>query len=204
MAMVHMNQRRQHIRSTSKTPITSDIEDFTTNNTNSGTKSRLVYAVLVNQGQLYTDLTGKKSVSSSKGNSYVIVCCCNGTNKGDSKNTNRHKSIVRLFGDSPRRHHKVPFFRHDITCPQRCLVPFSLKRTQPSRRPVFLRRQIPTTIYSECIHPYVKLLPLPQPPVRARTDARTNPSAQRATQLRSVLARVYAVSIQNQITTTVT
>jgi hypothetical protein len=49
----------------------------------------------------------------------------------------------------------------------------------------------------------VKLLPLPQPPVRARTDARTNPSAQRATQLRSVLARVYAVSIQNQTTTTV-
>jgi hypothetical protein len=49
----------------------------------------------------------------------------------------------------------------------------------------------------------VTLLPLPQPPVRARTDARTNPSAQRATQLRSVLARVYAVSIQNQITTTV-
>jgi hypothetical protein len=49
----------------------------------------------------------------------------------------------------------------------------------------------------------VKLLPLPQPPVRPRTDARTNPSAQRATQLRRVLARVYAVSIQNQITTTV-
>jgi hypothetical protein len=46
----------------------------------------------------------------------------------------------------------------------------------------------------------VKLLPLPQPPMRARTDAWTNPSAQRATQLRSVLARVYAVSIQNQIT----
>jgi hypothetical protein len=49
----------------------------------------------------------------------------------------------------------------------------------------------------------VKLLPLPHPPVRARTDARTNPSAQRATHLRSVLARVYAVSRQNQITTTV-
>jgi hypothetical protein len=48
-----------------------------------------------------------------------------------------------------------------------------------------------------------KLIPLPQPPVRARTDARTKPSAQRATQLRRVLARVYAVSIQNQITTTV-
>jgi hypothetical protein len=49
----------------------------------------------------------------------------------------------------------------------------------------------------------VLLLPLPQPPVRARTDARTNPSAQRSTQLRSVLARVYDVARKNQITTTV-
>jgi hypothetical protein len=49
----------------------------------------------------------------------------------------------------------------------------------------------------------VKLLPLPQPPLRAHTDARTNPSAQRSAQLSSVLARVYAVSRQNQITTTV-
>jgi hypothetical protein len=48
-----------------------------------------------------------------------------------------------------------------------------------------------------------KLLPLPHSLVRARMNARTNPSAQRATQLRSVLARVYAVSIQNQTTTTV-
>jgi hypothetical protein len=48
----------------------------------------------------------------------------------------------------------------------------------------------------------VKLLPLPQPPLRARTDARTNPSAHRVTQLMSVLARVYAVARQNQITTT--
>jgi hypothetical protein len=48
-----------------------------------------------------------------------------------------------------------------------------------------------------------RLLPLLHPPVRARTDARTNSSAQRATQLRSVLARVYAVSRQNQITNNV-
>jgi hypothetical protein len=72
--MGHMNQRSQNIRSTSKTPITSDIEDITTTNTNLGTKTHLVYAVLVDQGQLYTDLTGKFQVSSSKGNSYVIVC----------------------------------------------------------------------------------------------------------------------------------
>jgi hypothetical protein len=50
---------------------------------------------------------------------------------------------------------------------------------------------------------YVKLLPLPQPLLLARTDARTNPSSKRATQLRSVLARVYAGSRQNQVTTTV-
>jgi hypothetical protein len=49
----------------------------------------------------------------------------------------------------------------------------------------------------------IKLLPLPQPPLRARTDAWKNPSAQRATQLRSVLTRVYDVARQNQITTTV-
>jgi hypothetical protein len=53
------------------------------------------------------------------------------------------------------------------------------------------------------IHVFVKLLPLPHSLVRARTDAQTNQSAQRATQLRSVLTRMYAVSIQNQITTTV-
>jgi hypothetical protein len=39
-----------------------------------GTKTHLVYAVLVDQGQLYTDLTGKSPVRSSKGNWYVMVC----------------------------------------------------------------------------------------------------------------------------------
>jgi hypothetical protein len=72
--MGHMNQRRQKIRSTSKTPITPAIEDIATANTNLGTKTHLVYAVLVDQGQLYTDLTGKFPVRSSKGNSYVMVC----------------------------------------------------------------------------------------------------------------------------------
>jgi hypothetical protein len=49
----------------------------------------------------------------------------------------------------------------------------------------------------------VKLLPLPQPHSRTRTYAETNHSAQRATQLRSVLARVYSVSRQNLNFTTV-
>jgi hypothetical protein len=69
-AMGHRNQRRQNIRSTLKTPI----EDVPTTDTNLGTKTHLVYAVLVDQGQLYTDLTRKFPVRSRKGNSYVMVC----------------------------------------------------------------------------------------------------------------------------------
>jgi hypothetical protein len=72
--MGHMSQRRQNIRYISKTSITTHIDDITTTNTNSGTKKHLVCAVLVDQGQLYTDLTGKIPVRSSKGNSFVMVC----------------------------------------------------------------------------------------------------------------------------------
>jgi hypothetical protein len=69
-AMGHMNQRRQNILSTSKAPI----EKQPTPDTDLGTKTHLVYAVVVNKGQLYTNLTGKFPVRSSKGNSYVMVC----------------------------------------------------------------------------------------------------------------------------------
>jgi hypothetical protein len=69
-AMGHMNQRRQNIRSTSKAPI----EKQQPPDRDLGTKTHLVYAVVVDQGQLYTDLTGKFPVRSSKGNSYVMVC----------------------------------------------------------------------------------------------------------------------------------
>jgi hypothetical protein len=60
--MGHMDQRRQNIRSTSKT----QIADEPTPDKDLGTKTNLVYAVLVDQGQLYTDLTGKFLVQSSK------------------------------------------------------------------------------------------------------------------------------------------
>jgi hypothetical protein len=72
--MGHMNQRRQNIRSTSKTPITCDIEDVTAIPATLGTKTHLVYAIVVDQGQLYTYLTGKIPVRSRKGNWYVMVC----------------------------------------------------------------------------------------------------------------------------------
>jgi hypothetical protein len=68
--MGHMNQRRQNIRSTSK----AQIADVVTTDTDLGTKTHLVYAFLVDQGQFYTDLTGKFPVRSSKGNSYGMVC----------------------------------------------------------------------------------------------------------------------------------
>jgi hypothetical protein len=64
-AMGNMNQRRQNIQSTSK----ASIEKQQSTDTYLGTKNHLVYAVVVDQAQLYTDLTGKFLVRSSKGNS---------------------------------------------------------------------------------------------------------------------------------------
>jgi hypothetical protein len=62
MAMGHMNKRRQNIRSTSKAPI----EKQPTPDTDLGTKTHLVYAVVVDQGQLYTDLTGNSRSDPAK------------------------------------------------------------------------------------------------------------------------------------------
>jgi hypothetical protein len=69
-AMDHMDQRCQNIISTSK----ALIEKQQSPDTDLGTKTHLVYAVVVDQGQLYIDLTGKFPTRSSKGNSYVMVC----------------------------------------------------------------------------------------------------------------------------------
>jgi hypothetical protein len=68
--MGHMNQRCPNIRSTSK----AQVADVPATDAIKGTKTHLVYAVLVDQGQLYTDLTGKFPVRSSKGNFYFMVC----------------------------------------------------------------------------------------------------------------------------------
>jgi hypothetical protein len=69
-AIGHMNQRRQNIRSTSK----ASIEKQQSPDTELGTKTHLMYSVVADQAQLYTDLTGKFPVRSSKGNSYVMLC----------------------------------------------------------------------------------------------------------------------------------
>jgi hypothetical protein len=66
----HMNQRRQNIESTSKAPI----EKQQIPDTDLGSKTHPMYAIVVDQGQLYTNFTGKFPVRSSKGNYYVTVC----------------------------------------------------------------------------------------------------------------------------------
>jgi hypothetical protein len=74
IAMIRMNQRLQNIRSTSKDSITSDIEEETVTPAGLGSKTHLVYAVVVEQVKLYMDLTGRFPVRSSKGNWYVMIC----------------------------------------------------------------------------------------------------------------------------------
>jgi hypothetical protein len=69
-AMGHLNHRLQSIRSTSK----ALIEKQPPPDTDFGTNTHLVYAVVVDQAQLYTNLTGRFPVQSSKGNYYVMVC----------------------------------------------------------------------------------------------------------------------------------
>jgi hypothetical protein len=73
-AMGLMNQKRQNIYSTSKVvTITSDLEDITVTPSGNGNKTHLVYAVVIDQGQIYTDLTGIFPQRYSKGNWYVMV-----------------------------------------------------------------------------------------------------------------------------------
>jgi hypothetical protein len=74
MAMGHVNQRRQKNRSTSKNSITSDMTYETVVPSGLGPKTHLVYAVVIDQGQLFTYLTGRFPVKSSKGNWYVMIC----------------------------------------------------------------------------------------------------------------------------------
>jgi hypothetical protein len=69
-AVGHMNQRCRNKRSTSKVLITSDIEDETVTHASLGSKTHLVYDVVIDQGQIYT-LLG--SYLSLPGNYRVIT-----------------------------------------------------------------------------------------------------------------------------------
>jgi hypothetical protein len=69
-----MNKHLQNVRSTSKVSIMSGIEDAAVTPAGLGSKTNLVYAMVIDQGQLYTDLTGIFTVRSSKVNWYVMIC----------------------------------------------------------------------------------------------------------------------------------
>jgi hypothetical protein len=69
-----MNQRHQNIRSTTKNKITSNLEVETDTPAGLGTQNHLVYAVVIAQGQIYTDLIVRFPVKSIEGNWYVMVC----------------------------------------------------------------------------------------------------------------------------------
>jgi hypothetical protein len=68
-AMGHMNQRRQNIQSTSKEPT----EKQQLPDPDLGSKTHLVYAIVADQAQLYTDLTGKFPSDPAKEN--PMSCC---------------------------------------------------------------------------------------------------------------------------------
>jgi hypothetical protein len=77
--MGRINQRRQHISSTRK-EIKSDMEYEVATPVSTGIKTDLVYAMVIDQGQFYTDLTGIFSLRLSKERWYTMVlyCCyCN-------------------------------------------------------------------------------------------------------------------------------
>jgi hypothetical protein len=73
-AMGRMNQKRQNNSSTSKEiQVISDLEDESVTHAGTGEQTNLVYAVVIDQCQLYNNLTGRFSVRSSKGKWYVMV-----------------------------------------------------------------------------------------------------------------------------------
>jgi hypothetical protein len=71
-AMGHINQKRQNIQSTKLKVLETEDEDITP--MGSGKKTHLVFAVVLDQGQIYTDLTGNFPTWSSKGNNGLMIC----------------------------------------------------------------------------------------------------------------------------------
>jgi hypothetical protein len=100
-AMGHIDQRRHNIRSNSKDSITSEMEDETATPAGLGTKTHFVYAVVIDQGQLNTDLTGRFPVRSSNGNWYVMICYsynCNYVKPGPMKSRSTSEWLKEYGG----------------------------------------------------------------------------------------------------------
>jgi hypothetical protein len=61
-AMGNMNQRLQNICSASKVTPSSDANDEAVTTASKGPKTHLVYALVLDQGKLYIDLTGENAL----------------------------------------------------------------------------------------------------------------------------------------------
>jgi hypothetical protein len=73
--MCHMKQKLQYIISTNtKVKSESEDEDEDITPQGSGGKIHLLFAVVLDQGQIYTYLTGTFPARSSKGNNVLMVC----------------------------------------------------------------------------------------------------------------------------------
>jgi hypothetical protein len=71
-AMGHMNQKRQNKWSTKEKLLEAEDEDITP--LGSGEKTHLGFAVVLDQGQIYIDLTGSFPTRSSMGNNNLMIC----------------------------------------------------------------------------------------------------------------------------------
>jgi hypothetical protein len=71
-AMGHMNQKRQNIRSTKEKVLETEDQDITP--MGSGEKTHLAFAVVLDQSQIYADLTGNFPTRSSKVNNGLMIC----------------------------------------------------------------------------------------------------------------------------------
>jgi hypothetical protein len=72
--MGHMNQKQPNISSTSRVfAITSYLEDATVTPSGNGAKNKLVYAAVIDRGQLYISLAGRFPQRSSKVKWYAMV-----------------------------------------------------------------------------------------------------------------------------------
>jgi hypothetical protein len=70
-AMGHMSQKRQNIRSTKEKLLETENEDITP--LGSGGKTHLVFVVVLDQGQIYTDFKGSFPNRSSKSNNGLMI-----------------------------------------------------------------------------------------------------------------------------------
>jgi hypothetical protein len=71
-AMGRMNQKRQNIRSTKEKYLETEDEDITP--MGSGERKHLVFSVVLEQGQIYTELKGNFPTRSSKGSNRLMIC----------------------------------------------------------------------------------------------------------------------------------